>query len=269
MRLLFVSYVATAILFASCSSKEFSGEVGVRQSIKSPKKNSSNIEGSTPNPEQDLKLPPSQDDPIDLIAEANGFTTGNHLQLQWKIKFSWASGNVGGRRYQVSYQEQNVPPADCKSGTVIPVAIQGSRTNTEWINIAHDYQIPTAISVRVCTVNSAGDLSQGSVLRCQATLNSNGIGRVGMGNMSYACYFGDLLVEVEKHQDANSLDCRADRAYCFAELLCNPNNPPEARTCDLPSQSSGVQTRSCVVNRDYWAKHHASYTDWSACSSSN
>jgi hypothetical protein len=268
MRRIFGSLVAVFYLSAACSSKEFSGDVGVRQSIKSPKKNSGNLEGSTPNPGKDLKLPPAHDGPIDLIAEANAFPTSNHLQPQWKIKFSWASGSAVDGRYQVAYQEQNVPPADCNSGTVIPAAIQGSRTNTDWINVAHNYQIPTAISVRVCTVNSVGDLSQGSVLRCQATLNSNGVGRVGMGNMSYACYFADLLVEVEKHQDPNSLDCRPDRAYCFSELLCNPNNPPETRTCDLPNQSSGIQTRSCVVNRDYWAREHASYSDWSACLSS-
>ncbi len=269
MRRLVRFCVATVFLFASCSSKEFSGDVGVRQSIKNPKKNSGAIDGSTPKPGQDLKLPPSQNDPIDLIAEANGFTTGNHLQLQWKIKFSWAPGNGSDKRYQVSYQEQNVPPADCNAGTVIPVATQGSRTNTDWINIPHNYQIPTAISVRVCSVNSAGELSQGSVLRCQATLNGNGIGRVGMANMSYACYFADLLVEVEKHPEANSLDCRADRAYCFNELLCNPNNPPETRNCDLPNRSFGIQTRSCVVNKDYWAKQHSSYSDWSACSPAN
>jgi hypothetical protein len=268
MRQLFGSCVATAILLASCSSKEFSGDVGVRQSIKNPKKNSGNIEGSTPSPGQDLKLPPSQNDPIDLIAEANGFPTSNHLQLQWKIKFSWAPVTGSDSRYQVAYQEQDVPPRDCNTATVIPASIQGSRTNTDWINVPHNYQIPTAISVRVCTVNSAGDFSQGSVLRCQATLSDNGIGRVGMGNMSYACDFGGLLVEVEKHQEANSLDCRADRAFCFDELQCNPNNPPETRACELPNRASGIQTRSCVVNKDYWAKHHASYSDWSVCSSS-
>ena len=114
-------------------------------------------------------------DPINVTARA---WTNSHPN--WNIQFSWASGNPLHNRYQVAYQTSLTPPASCSSGTIIPLATQGTSTQTSVISIGHNYQKPTAISIRICAANSRDVLSSGAVLTCHATVNNNGVGWAGM-----------------------------------------------------------------------------------------